>query len=179
MWAGYTMTLFLLNRWWLNWFEFGWICKYLSIQPKYLQILRRQCCLILIADDCTLANMRVTSFGPVWAQSSRLGLQLLSSWSNFPENEYLQPVSETHIKACSFLSAYVLQTQTDLCLQMSGALRWLNIINQKVSKTVTGVLNGFWYKTEYQCFGTLLQSRYLFNMSKTFYHPESDHAPSA
>ena len=159
--------------------DIGWICKYLSIQPKYLQILRRQCCLILIADDCTLANMRVASFGPVWAQSSRLGLQLLSSWSNFPENEYLQPVSETYIEACKFLSAYHLLTQIDLCLQMSGALRWLNIINQKVSKTVTGVLNGFWYKTEYQCFGTLLQSRYLFNTSKTFYHPESDHAPSA
>ena len=57
---------------------------------------------------------------------------------------------------------------------MSRALRRLNIINQKVYKTVTGVLNGFWYKTEYQCLGTLLQSRYLFNKSKTFHHPESD-----
>ena len=57
---------------------------------------------------------------------------------------------------------------------MSGALLRLNIINHKVSKTVTGVLNGFWYKTEYQCLGTLLQSRYLFNKSKTFHHPESD-----
>ena len=174
-----TMTLFLLHRWWLILVEFANIVNSTNvstnIETAVLSNLNRWW--LHLGEYASYKLW--PSLGSVFPPRAPTPLLLIKLPRKWVFAACLRDLLRSMLISSSLSS-------TNTARPFSTNVRSTTLIKYNQSKsfqTVTGVLNGFWYKTEYQCFETLLQSRYLLNTSETliltFYHQESDHAPSA